>query len=132
MGAFSIALTGLGAATTALNVVGNNLANLNTVGFKDVSTQFTDLIAQEIGQGTSQVGEGVSAPLTERQLLQGSIQLTSGAFDAAIPGHGIFVVQKTAGSTEYTRAVNFQLAADGTLQSATGENVQGWTATGGV
>jgi flagellar hook protein FlgE len=132
MGAFSIALTGLNAATTALNVVGNNLANLNTVGFKDVSTQFTDLIAQEIGQGTSQVGEGVSAPLTERQFLQGSIQLTSGAFDAAIQGNGFFVVQNTAGSTEYTRAGNFQLAADGTLETATGEKVQGWTATGGV
>ena len=132
MGAFSIALTGLNAATTALNVVGNNLANLNTVGFKDVSTQFTDLIAQEIGQGTSQVGEGVSAPLTERQFLQGSIQLTSGAFDAAIQGNGFFVVRNTAGSTLYTRAGNFQLAADGTLQTATGEDVQGWTETGGV
>jgi flagellar hook protein FlgE len=132
MGAFSIALTGLNAATTALNVVGNNLANLNTVGFKDVSTRFTDLIAQEIGQGTSQVGEGVSAPLTERQFLQGSMQLTSGAFDAAIQGNGFFVVQNSAGSTEYTRAGNFQLAADGTLETATGEKVQGWTATGGV
>jgi flagellar hook protein FlgE len=132
MGAFSIALTGLNAATTALNVVGNNLANLNTVGFKDVSTQFTDLIAQEIGQGTSQVGEGVSVPLTERQFLQGSMQLTSGAFDAAIQGNGFFVVQNSAGSTEYTRAGNFQLAADGTLQTATGEDVQGWTATNGV
>jgi flagellar hook protein FlgE len=132
MGAFSIALTGLNGATTALNVVGNNLANLNTVGFKDVSTQFTDLIAQEIGQGTSQVGEGVSPPLTERQFLQGSIQLTSGAFDAAIQGNGFFVVRNTAGSTLYTRAGNFQLAADGTLQTATGEDVQGWTAANGV
>ena len=132
MGAFSIALTGLSAATTALNVVGNNLANLNTVGFKDVSTQFTDLVAQAIGQGTSQVGEGVSAPITERQFIQGSIQLTSGAFDAAIQGNGFFVVQNSAGTTEYTRAGNFQLAADGTLQTATGEDVQGWSATGGV
>ena len=132
MGAFSIALTGLNGATTALNVVGNNLANLNTVVFKDVSTQFTDLIAQEIGQGTSQVGEGVSPPLTERQFLQGSIQLTSGAFDAAIQGNGFFVVRNTAGSTLYTRAGNFQLAADGTLETATGEKVQGWTAANGV
>jgi flagellar hook protein FlgE len=129
---FSIALTGLSADKTALDVVGNNLANLNTVGFKDVSTQFTDLIAQAIGQGTSQVGEGVSAPLTERQFLQGSIQLTSGAFDAAIQGNGFFVVRNTAGSTLYTRAGNFQLAADGTLLSATGDKVQGWSAVNGV
>jgi flagellar hook protein FlgE len=132
MGAFSIALTGLNAATTALNVVGNNLANLNTVGFKDVTTNFSDLVSQAIGAGTSQVGEGVSAPITNAQFLQGSIQLTNGAFDAAIEGNGFFVVQNTAGTTEYTRAGNFQLAADGTLQTATGEDVQGWTATNGV
>src|ERR1700736_6127087 len=132
MGAFSIALTGLGAATTALNVVGNNLANLNTVGFKNVAAQFTDLIAQEIGQGTSQVGEGVSTPMTERQFLQGSLQLTSGAFDAAIQGNGFFVVRDTAGSTLYTRAGNFKLSADGTLLTSTGEKVQGWTLSGGA
>jgi flagellar hook protein FlgE len=132
MGAFSIALTGLNAATTALNVVGNNLANLNTVGFKDVTTNFTDLVSQAIGAGTSQVGEGVSAPITDAQFLQGSIQLTNGSFDAAIEGNGFFVVQNTAGTTEYTRAGNFQLAPDGTLQTATGEDVQGWTATNGV
>lgn len=132
MGAFSIALTGLSAATTALNVVGNNLANLNTVGFKDVATNFTELVAQAIGDGTSQVGEGVSTPITQRQFLQGSIQLTSGAFDAAIQGNGFFVVQNSAGTTEYTRAGNFQLAANGTLQTATGEDVQGWTAVGSL
>jgi flagellar hook protein FlgE len=129
---FSVALTGLGANKAALDVVGNNLANLNTVGFKDVATQFTDLIAQAIGQGSSQIGEGVSAPVTERQFLQGSIQLTSGAFDAAIQGNGFFVVRNTAGSTLYTRAGNFRLAADGTLLTSTGDKVQGWTATNGV
>jgi flagellar hook protein FlgE len=125
-------LTGLGANKAALDVVGNNLANLNTVGFKDVATQFTDLIAQAIGQGSSQIGEGVSAPITERQFLQGSIQLTSGAFDAAIQGNGFFVVRNTAGSTLYTRAGNFRLAADGTLLTSTGDKVQGWTAANGV
>jgi flagellar hook protein FlgE len=129
---FSVALTGLGANKAALDVVGNNLANLNTVGFKDVATQFTDLIAQAIGQGSSQIGEGVSAPITERQFLQGSIQLTSGAFDAAIQGNGFFVVRNTAGATLYTRAGNFRLAADGTLLTSTGDKVQGWTAANGV
>jgi flagellar hook protein FlgE len=129
---FSVALTGLNADKTALDVVGNNLANLNTVGFKNVSTQFADLIAQQIGQGNSQVGEGVSAPMTERQFLQGSIQLTSGAFDAAIEGNGFFVVRDGAGATLYTRAGNFKLAADGTLMTATGEKVQGWSAVNGV
>src|ERR1700687_594982 len=129
---FSVALTGLGANKAALDVVGNNLANLNTVGFKNVATQFTDLIAQAIGQGSSQIGEGVSAPVTERQFLQGSIQLTSGVFDAAIQGNGFFVVRNTAGSTLYTRAGNFRLSADGTLLTSTGDKVQGWTAANGV
>jgi flagellar hook protein FlgE len=129
---FSVALTGLAANKAALDVVGNNLANLNTVGFKDVATQFTDLIAQAIGQGSSQIGEGVSAPVTERQFLQGSIQLTSGVFDAAIQGNGFFVVRNTAGSTLYTRAGNFRLSADGTLLTSTGDKVQGWTAANGV
>lgn len=131
-GIFSIALTGLNADNTALDVVGNNLANLNTVGFKDVATQFHDLVAQAIGEGISQIGNGVSAPMTERQFLQGSIQLTSGTFDAAIQGNGFFIVRDTAGSTLYTRAGNFKLAADGSLLTSTGEKVQGWNLTGGV
>ena len=131
-GPFSIALTGLSADKTALDIVGNNLANLNTVGYKDVATQFHDLIAQAIGQGNSQVGNGVSSPITERQFLQGSIQLTQGAFDAAIQGNGFFVVRDGAGSTLYSRAGNFKLAADGTLLTATGEKVQGWTAANGI
>jgi flagellar hook protein FlgE len=132
-GSFSIALTGLNADKTALDVVGNNLANLNTTGYKTSVVAFHDLIAQSIGQGGgSQVGEGVSAPSTQRQFLQGSIQITSGAFDAAIEGNGFFVVRDSQGQTLYSRAGNFRLAADGTLLTSTGETVQGWNAVNGV
>ena len=74
----------------------------------------------------------MSAPLTERVFTQGSIQATGGNFDAAINGNGFFVVQNPAGATLYSRAGNFNLNAQGNLITATGQFVQGWSATGGV
>jgi len=130
-GSFSIALSGLNADTAALNVVGNNLANLNTTGFKGSSISFHDLVAS-LSAGSSQIGAGVSAPNIKRDFLQGNIQLSGGAFDAAIQGNGFFVVRDTQGRTLYTRAGNFQLDATGHLVTNTGEKVQGWTAAGGV
>src|ERR1700689_4683272 len=131
-GSFSIALSGLTADTDALDIVGNNLANLNTTGYKDTTASFYDLLAQSAGGGSIQIGGGVSATIGQSQFTQGSIQLTGGAFDAAIQGNGFFVVQDSAGDTLYTRAGNFQLSANGTLETATGQDVQGWAATNGV
>src|ERR1017187_7940226 len=131
-GSFSIALSGLTADTDALDIVGNNLANLNTTGYKDTTASFYDLLAQTAGGGAIQIGGGVSATIGQSQFTQGSIQLTGGAFDGAIQGNGFFVVRDTAGDTLYTRAGNFQLDANGTLVTATGQNVQGWMATNGV
>ena len=130
-GSFSIALSGLNADKIALDVVGNNLANLNTTGFKESTTSFHDLVASLSASPSSQVGAGVSAPDTQRQFLQGSIQLTGSAFDAAIQGSGFFIVKDSAGQNLYTRAGNFQLDANGNLVTATGEKVQGWTAAAG-
>jgi flagellar hook protein FlgE len=131
-GSFSVALSGLTADTDALDIVGNNLANLNTTGYKDTTASFYDLLAQTAGGGAIQIGGGVSATIGQSQFTQGSIQLTGGAFDAAIQGNGFFVVQDSAGDTLYTRAGNFQLSASGTLQTVTGQDVQGWMATNGV
>ena len=129
-GSFSIALSGLNAASTALNVVGNNLANLNTTGFKSSAALFHDLMASL--EGSAQVGGGVSTPLTQRDFSQGSIQLAGGAFNAAIEGNGFFMVHDSSGHTLYTRAGDFHLDANGNLVTSTGEFVQGWNATGGV
>jgi flagellar hook protein FlgE len=64
---FSTALSGLNAMSTAIDIVGNNLANLNTTGYKDDTASFKDLVAQSLsGNGTSQVGLGTTAPLTDR------------------------------------------------------------------
>jgi flagellar hook protein FlgE len=131
-GSFSIALSGLTADSAALDIVGNNLANLNTTGYKDSSVSFYDLLQQSVGGGSTQIGGGVSAPQSERLFTQGSIQLTGGAFDAAVQGNGFFIVRNTSGDTLYSRAGNFQLDASGNLMTATGQIVQGWVAQGGV
>ena len=132
MSSFSIALSGLTADSDALDVVGNNLANLNTTGYKDSTVSFYDLLQQSVAGGSTQIGGGVSAPQTERLFTQGSIQATGGNYDAAINGNGFFIAQNAAGNTLYTRAGNFQLNANGNLVTATGQFVQGWTAQNGV
>ena len=132
MSSFSIALSGLTADSAALDVVGNNLANLNTTGFKDSHVSFYDLLQTSVAGGSTQIGGGVSAPQTERIFNQGSIQLTGGNYDAAIKGNGFFVVQDPSGNTLYTRAGNFNLDANGNLTTATGQFVQGWSAQNGV
>jgi len=126
---FSTALSALSADSTAIDVVGNNLANLNTTGFKTSVVSFHDLVTQSMGAnlGDTQVGFGVGTPLTERQFSQGAIQTTGGMLDAAIQGLGFFVVAGANGTTEYTRAGNFQVDQSGNLTTATGELVQGWT-----
>jgi flagellar hook protein FlgE len=131
---FSTALSALSADATAIDVVGNNLANINTPGFKASTVSFHDLVTQSLGAGLgeTQVGFGVGTPVTLRQFSQGAIQSTGGPLDAAIQGDGFFVVQNSSGAILYTRGGNFQVDTDGNLITATGEKVQGWTQVGGV
>jgi flagellar hook protein FlgE len=131
---FSTALSALSADTTAIDVVGNNLANLNTPGFKASTVSFHDLVTQSIGAGlgSTQVGFGVGVPITLRHFSQGAIQSTAAPLDAAIQGDGFFVVKTLFGATEYTRGGNFVVNSNGQLTSATGELLQGWTKAGAV
>lgn len=133
MGSFSTPLSALNADTTAIDVVGNNLANLNTPGFKASTVSFEDLVTESIGAGlgSTQVGFGVGTPITLRQFTQGALQSTGGPLDAAIQGNGFFIVNDN-GNTEYTRGGNFQVNTDGDLETASGQLVQGWTMTDGV
>ena len=126
---FSTALSALDATSTAIDVVGNNLANLNTPGFKDSTTYFRDLVTESLGAGLgeTQVGFGTGTPMTIRQFSQGAIQSSSGLLDAAIAGDGFFVVSNAQGNQLYTRAGSFQVDDTGTLRTNTGEAVQGWT-----
>jgi flagellar hook protein FlgE len=132
--AFSTALSALTADSAAIDVVGNNLANLNTTGFKASEVQFHDLISQQIGTLTqsNQIGMGVGQIDAIQQFSQGAVQVTSGATDAAIQGNGFFEVKNQSNQTLYTRDGSFQLDSSGNLITDTGEKVQGWTAVNGV
>lgn len=131
---FSTALSALGALSTAVDVVGNNLANLNTPGFKASLVSFHDLVTQSLGAGLgeTQVGFGVGRPITLRHFAQGAIQSSPGPLDAAIQGDGFLVARDKSGALLYTRGGNLQVDKAGNLLTATGERVQGWTSYGGV
>ena len=132
--AFSIALSALSADTTAIDVVGNNLANLNTTGYKTTDVNFQDLMSQSLGEGTNaaQVGMGVGPLGTVTNFTQGTLTTTNGPTDAAIQGNGFFVVQNATNQTLYTRDGSFQVNSAGNIVTATGENVQGWSAANGA
>jgi flagellar hook protein FlgE len=131
---FTTALSALSAHATAIDVVGNNLANMNTTGYKTNAVTFHDLVAQSVGpaQGAAQAGFGVGRPAVFRQFSQGAIQRSSGALDVAIQGDGFLLAQDEAGVTLYTRGGHLQVDRNGVLRTSTGERVQGWTGTGGV
>jgi flagellar hook protein FlgE len=131
--AFSTALSGLNADSTAIDVIGNDLANLNTTGYKATELQFSDLMSEQLGvSGTSaQLGMGIGQVSTKSAYTQGGIQTTSGPTDAAIQGNGFFVVQNQSGQTLYTRDGSFSVNSSGHLVDASGDLVQGWSATAG-
>ena len=131
---FSTALSALSAHSTAVDVVGNNLANLNTPGFKASAVAFHDLVTQSLGAGLgeTQVGFGVGRPITLRQFAQGAIQSSSGPLDAAIQGDGFLVIKDIQNNVLYTRGGHLLVDKSGHLVTATGERVQGWTAQDGV
>ena len=126
---FSTALSALNASSTAIEVIGNNLANLNTSGFKASTVIFRDLVTQSLGTGVGETVNsfGTGTPVSLRQFSQGAIQTTSGKLDAAIQGDGFFVVKDEAGRQLFTRAGNMVTDKSGFLKTATGEVLQGWT-----
>jgi flagellar hook protein FlgE len=133
LGIFNTALSGLNAMSNAVAMVGNNLANLNTAGYKANTASFSEMMDTELGVGQSSgtVGSGVVAQVT-KHFTQGGVQETSGAFDAAIQGEGFFVVRDSNNQQLFTRAGNFAVDATGHLITATGQYVQGWSASGGA
>ena len=132
---FSTALSALDATSAAIDAVGNNLANLNTTGYKASSVSFYDLVTESVGASlaASQTGLGVAAPLVNHEFTQGAIASSTGPLDAAIQGDGFFVVRDpSSGNQMYTRAGNFRIDAQGNLLTATGQRVEGWSAVNGV
>jgi len=130
VGSFSAGLSGLNANAKALSVVGNNLANLNTVGFKASTVTFEDLVYQSAGapgENPSQIGLGVGIGQVSSVFSQGTIEATRIATNVAIQGDGFFMLDGPEGPS-YTRAGAFAFNAAGTLVSPDGQEVQGFTA----
>jgi flagellar hook protein FlgE len=131
VGSFSAGLSGLNANGQYLAVIGNNLANINTIGFKSSAVTFMDLVSQTVGGSSAnpmQVGLGVVTGSIAPVFSQGAIENTREATNVAIQGSGFFVVRGTNGLS-YTRAGNFSLDSTGALVTPDGFKVQGYTAT---
>ncbi len=129
--AFSTALSGLNADTTAVDVIGNNLANLNTTGFKGSDVSFHDLVNQALQGGQTEPGFGVTTPTITQVFSQGSIQPSDQPYAAAIQGNGFFVVNDPNSGQLYTRNGDFTVDSNGNLLTQTGQNVEGWNAPNG-
>jgi len=136
MASFSIPLTGLESASTALNTIANDLSNMNTTAFKAQTTNFADLFYQQIGSTGSgdpiELGAGVQVASNETAFTQGSINSTGNSTDVALDGSGFFVVNNGGGGDEYTRAGDFSLTSTGSLVTSNGLSVMGYPAVNGV
>ena len=136
IGSFTSGLSGLKANQTRLEVIGNNIANANTVGFKSSRVDFSDVLSRTLRGATAstapvQVGRGTTVGAISTQLTQGGFQDSSNASDLAIQGSGFFVVADPNGQQFYTRAGNFRTNTAGELVTVEGFNVQGFNAADG-
>jgi len=134
MGIYNALFTGSSGLTAfgeAVRVIGDNIANVNTLGFKSQNVYFSDVLGQTVNVTRSnianQVGNGVRIGAITRDQSQGSVQSTTNATDMAINGTGMFVLKDPAsGQTQYTRAGSFFLDKDSNLINGQGFQVQGW------
>jgi flagellar hook protein FlgE len=135
-------ITGLRQHQTLMDVVGNNIANVNTTGYKSSSVVFEDTLSQMMraasapnagvgGVNPAQVGLGVQLGAISTNFAQGSAQNTGRATDLMIQGDGFFVL-RNSNTEQYSRAGSFTFDTDGRLVNPEGMRVQGWTGTGGV
>ncbi|MGF1548213.1 MAG: flagellar hook protein FlgE [Thiotrichales bacterium] len=123
---FEIALTGLNSSSKKLGVVANNIANANTVGFKQSRAEFQDIYAiSNMGPGKTQAGSGVQVSNVRQLFTQGNVDFTESNLDLAIGGQGYFRMSD-AGSIVYTRAGMFGMNRDGMIVNADGLNLTGY------
>ena len=129
---FSTALSGLSINSQGLSVVGNNLANLNTIGFKSSNINFTDVLGQTLNTiglpqsgNTMSIGLGARVSSVRREMNQGTVQSTNNPLDVAIQGKGFLIIKNNDGQF-YTRAGNLHLDNEGNLVSDDGASVLGY------
>ncbi len=121
-------VSGLNTNSQAMSVIGNNLANTNTIGFKGARTIFSDLLSSNIygSGGFSQVGRGVNISVVDNIYSQGTFESTNSATDVAIEGEGFFLLKEPGNDTTfYSRAGAFRFDEDGYLVNPEGMHVQG-------
>lgn len=121
---FSQAISGMNAASKQLDVIGNNIANSATVGFKSASISFADIYAG------SKVGMGVKVASVMQNFNDGTITSTNNSLDVAISGNGFFRLVDSNGQIYYTRNGQFQLDAERNIVSVDGLQLTGYLATG--
>ena len=131
-----IAKTGLDAQQMRMSVISNNLANVNTTGFKRDRASFEDMLYQNLRQPGAQVGANAQSPTglmmgtgvrivaTEKTHTQGSFVSTKNALDLAVQGDGFFQILQPDGTTAYTRDGSFKLSATGQVVTANGAVLQ--------
>jgi len=136
MSSFSIPLSGLQASSSSLNDIANNLANLNTDGYKDQSLNFADVFNQMQGNAGNgdpiQTGSGVLVDGASSNFSNGAISSTGVASNMALQGNGFFVVENNNGQTSYTRTGDFTVNSSGQLSTPEGQLVMGYPAVNGV
>jgi flagellar hook protein FlgE len=125
---FQQGLSGLNAASKQLEVIGNNVSNANTVGFKQSRAEFADVFANSLnGSGASQIGIGTKISNVAQQFTQGNITSTNNSMDIAINGGGFFRMSNNGGIT-YSRNGQFQMDKFGFIVDAEGKRLTGYTA----
>ena len=135
---FNTSLSGLNANSNALNVVGNNIANANTVGFRSSTISFMDVFADSRGARLNgagnplQIGNGVQTGAVQTNFKQGSLNEADSPLQAAIQGNGFFVVKNPDGTSGYTRGGNFTVDKQGYLVAPGGSKVLGYLGQNGI
>ncbi len=136
MGSFSTPLSGLTAAQGQLQSVSNNLANINTDGYKDQTLTFADVFSQTGATNGSgdplQTGSGVTISSTDADFTEGSLNVTGTSSNMALSGNGFFVTQSSSGLHDYTRAGDFTTNKAGQITTPNGELLLGYPAVNGV
>lgn len=122
---FQQGLSGLNASSKNLDVVGNNIANANTVGFKQSRAEFADIYASTFASSSNVAGIGTRIKDIAQQYGQGNVETTSNPLDVAITGNGFFRMQSAAGSISYSRNGQFQLDNTGFIVN-NGQYLTGW------
>jgi flagellar hook protein FlgE len=123
---FQQGLSGLNAAAKNLDVIGNNVANANTVGFKGSQAQFADVYANSLG-GAGAVGIGTRVATVAQQFGQGNITTTNNPLDLAIANDGFFRMEAADGSVSYQRNGQFQLDKNNFIVNNSGQNLSGYS-----